>query len=283
MVVVLVAAAMAGPRTSSLSWVRLDGAEACPTAIALAQAVEAQLGRPVFAPTGDADLAVEGHVARTAAGWRATFRLTDTAGADLGTRTLDSADPSCDPIAQAAAIAVASMIDPWLEPPPAPEPPAPMPAPRWTVGAAASLTAGLGLTPGVGVGGRAAARVTGPVTVEVGGELVPYAPLTDGFLTRATGGALVCPRAGGIEACVGADVGAAVDWHGEERLLAQLHGAVRARVPVVGPLTFVVGAHPIVPLRRPTFGDWRASPVGGFVEIGLAVQNPAAPPPRAGR
>ncbi len=72
------------PRTSSLSWIRLPGADACVSTQDLARDVEARLRRPVFVSPAQADVSVEGHIEPRAPGpgWKATIALRDAKGAD---------------------------------------------------------------------------------------------------------------------------------------------------------------------------------------------------------
>lgn len=182
------AADVPAPRTSSLSWVRLAGADACVSTQELARGVETRLGRTVFVSAAQADLSVEGRIepAHGKPGWRATLVLRDAKGATLGTRTLAHDEASCDSMRDPLVLVVALMIDPdaALAPPPPPAAPAPAPpppkpttvvvekpvpvyvpveappppdAPAWHVDAGASLAASLGFLPhpaaGVYVGG----------------------------------------------------------------------------------------------------------------------------------
>ncbi len=170
---------VAEAKTSSLSWVRLDGGEGCIAASALAAAVEERLGRKVFVSTADADLNIEGSVGpRAEGGFSATLRVTDREGAVLGRRDV-SVDGPCSDLDAKLGLVISVMIDPnasltpptpdpepAVKPPPVvPDPPEPkiiekekivvVPAPtsppvRWEVGA--SLLTGLGLQPGVGIG-----------------------------------------------------------------------------------------------------------------------------------
>ena len=54
----------AAQRTSSLSWVRLEGADQCIGAQELARRVEERVGRRVFVSASQAELSLEGHVER---------------------------------------------------------------------------------------------------------------------------------------------------------------------------------------------------------------------------
>ncbi len=126
-------AADPAPRTSSLAWVRLPGAEACIGAHALAQAVERRLGRPVFVSAAQAGLSIEGRIERTAQpeGFRAVITLSDEQGAPLGTREIRREAARCDALDDEIALVVALLIDPEaaLAPPPAAPPAPPPPAP----------------------------------------------------------------------------------------------------------------------------------------------------------
>ncbi|WP_438038905.1 hypothetical protein [Sorangium sp. So ce128] len=136
------ARASSGEQTASLSWVRLAGAEACVGARALAQAVEARLGRAALVSAARAELTIEGRIEpEGTGGWRAVIAVADAGGAVLGTREIATASPRCSAIDDELALAIALMIDPSAKlspgappplaapaPPPAP-PPAPSPAP----------------------------------------------------------------------------------------------------------------------------------------------------------
>lgn len=120
------------PRTSSLSWLRMSGADACIATQPLARAVEARLGREVFVSAAQAELSVEGRIEkRKEGGFRAVITMRDHDGTLLGTRELERPDPSCDAMSEPLALVIAVMIDPdaAMRPKPPPEPPpAPPPA-----------------------------------------------------------------------------------------------------------------------------------------------------------
>ncbi|MBX3210375.1 MAG: hypothetical protein KF764_35410, partial [Labilithrix sp.] len=116
----------ADAKTSSLSWLRMPGADACVATQPLARAVEERLGRSVFVSAAEADLSVEGHVEKrtrgASSGWHAVITVRDASGATLGTRELDRADASCDAMTEPLALVIAVMIDPdaAMRPKPAP-------------------------------------------------------------------------------------------------------------------------------------------------------------------
>lgn len=166
------------PRTSSLSWIRLSGAEDCVSTQDLARDVEARLHRSVFVSPAQADVSVEGHIEPKASGrgWNATIALRDAKGTMLGTRELQRDEPSsCGELREPLALIVAVMIDPNAAlgddgqpheaalPKPVviakqnqpaeviPSRPSPAPA-QWKFDGGASLIAGLGLLPNAGLG-----------------------------------------------------------------------------------------------------------------------------------
>lgn len=175
----------AAPRTSSLAWVRMPGAEACIDARTLSQAVERRLGRAAFVPPTRGDVAIEARVehVQSPEAFRATITLFDAAGARLGVRELQTAGPGCRAIDDELELVIALLIDPDAAisplatpapapaPPLAPAPPAPHrdtlslappapvvpplrlppplePIPPFRLGVAASAVVGLGLVPG---------------------------------------------------------------------------------------------------------------------------------------
>lgn len=188
----------ADAKTSSLSWLRMPGADGCVATQPLARAVEERLGRSAFVSAAEADLSVEGHIEKRARGassaWHAVITVRDATGATLGTRELDRSDPSCDAMTEPLALVIAVMIDPDAamrprpappeapsEPPPAtsaaatpaerpaPAPaerpvPAPAPAPRdpWRFEAHAQGTAAHGLTPTLAPGAGVQAILYAP-------------------------------------------------------------------------------------------------------------------------
>ena len=177
-------------RTSSLAWVRAEGAETCIGGKMLAEGVETILGRSVFVSASAGDVAVEGQIARTpgADTWRATIRVSDDHGAVLGKRELDSTGADCRSIDESLAFVIAVMIDPDaatravqhvssppLAPSPTPAPgpapaPSPTPAPdstrgpdRWEIVPAVGWTGALGPLPTVAWGPTARLRVGRPI------------------------------------------------------------------------------------------------------------------------
>jgi hypothetical protein len=222
-------AANAAPRTASLGWVRLQGAESCTGTRALAEQVEARLGRPVFASAARADVAIEGRIERDPdGGWRATIAITAGDETTPRTRELRSYAPSCRDFDGELALVISVMLDPeaplpsspegprgpeapgWFPPPPvpAPLPPSAPPAPLkvavspegWRAASQAGAVIGLGLLPGLGTGVTLREQLAPPVRwamFELGGTLW-FPARTSGSTTGATfwlaeGHASLCP------------------------------------------------------------------------------------------
>lgn len=132
------AASSDGAAATSLSWVRLPGAESCVDVRALAAAVERRLGRPSVATPVLARRTIEGRIepAGASGGYRASFAITGESGEILGTREIAGASPSCRAMDEDLALVVALMIDPDAAmASPAPIAPANLPGPptpTWT-------------------------------------------------------------------------------------------------------------------------------------------------------
>ncbi len=270
-------------RRSSLSWVRLPGAEGCVGSAELARAVEARLERRVFVSATDAGLAVEGRVERTDAGWRAVLQVAE-AGRDglLGDRTLTSEEEACDQIGELAAVTIALMIDPLTAPeetpppleeaprePPEPEvrvvreveirqvevpaePEAPPPGPRWRIEVDASGAASLGLSPTAALGGLGAVilEIPGFVPILVEGAIFPF---SEAQLDRV-GAAQFLHVQGGFQICPLA----------VREGIAALHGCLGADAGGV----FVIGGSLDVSNPERVIGQARASVRGHFDLIG---------------
>ena len=279
------------PRTSSLSWVRLPGAEACIASRALAVAVERRLQREVFVTPSRAAIAVEGRIERTAAppGFRAVITVSNEAGVELGNREIHSAAPSCAAMNDDLALVIAVMIDPdaalgpplHAAPPPrplAPPPcsdapvvsPAPAPGPpSWGVSLQAGGAAMLGLLPRVSGGVLIRSQIEPPRfwAFEIGGLLFPAVQaqgtvsasfqLSEAFVS-------VCPLTlhafgGGLSACAGLQVGSiraavlGVGATGQEQGVFNVALEGRARRRLVGPLVAAAGLGLVVPVLRERF------------------------------
>jgi hypothetical protein len=166
-------------RTSSLSWVRLRGAEACIGTRALAEAVETRLQRRVIVSAAQADLSIEGRVEPHAAprrGYRAVVVVSSPDGTVLGERTIETDESDCGALDEALVLVIAVMIDPEAALAPQPdEPDAPLEAAEAADEGAAEVTSRESADPsagGISGGGTDTDAVPRPDAT------VPSAPLT---------------------------------------------------------------------------------------------------------
>ncbi len=171
--------AAAGAR---LSWVRAEGADACPPPEAVAAQVVELLGRDPFgaAPAQHLEAVAERRDGR----WRARLYVR-AEGRPVAPREITDDAPDCAPLAAAVSLAIALSIDPTARPPATPSPPpppprTPAPAPRAVRAAVASTVAlgafgQLGLLPGATFGAELSAEpwARGPLHVRVGGVFLP--------------------------------------------------------------------------------------------------------------
>ena len=284
-------AAAAPSRSSSLGWVRGAGAAECIGTRALAEAVEARLGRQVFVSAARADVAVEGQIERGPAGaWRAVISVAGEGGRVLGTRELLRDAATCRELDEQLVLVIAVMIDPvaalrTATPPiatPAPTVivqrelvPVPYVAPPrldpWRTGVHLGAIFALGLLPKPGVGLALRGRITPPrwPTLEIGGAIWAANQAESGGVgarfTLAEGLAALCTPA---LAALGLELGGCLGARGgliraggfgfdlaqdRERptFAASLEGRLRKRI--AGPLTLAVSPGLLVPFVRDRF------------------------------
>jgi hypothetical protein len=292
------AAPSAAARTSSLAWVRSEGADACIGGKELAEAVERVLGRRVFVSASAADVAIEGRVDKVAgvAGWKATLRISDDHGTLLGSRDVESPAADCREMDASLAFVIAVMIDPDATPRPpvpldrpspvplpAPLPAAPPPVPpssRWQMAPQLGVSAAFGELPTPAWGASARLRLGPPaVGVELLGSLflpqdaaVPGTAGAAVHFTWAYAGALLCPTLArfstlSLVGCAGALGGvltATPSGLENEQQSASfvVLGALRARLDWHMTRAFfaVADAGVDVPFERP---QWTATPPAG--------------------
>ncbi len=282
-----VARAEPAARTSSLSWVRLPGAEGCIGSRALAVAVERRLHREVFVPPARAAVAFEGRVERTAApeGFRAVITVSNEAGVVLGTREIRGGAASCRAMDDDLALVIAVMIDPdaALGPPPpaapTPAPVAPPPAwwgappkagpapPTWRVSLQVGGAAMLGLLPRTSAGVVLRSHVEPPRfwAFEVGGIIFPSVEATQGTVSAgfqlAEAFVSACPLTvrvvgAALSACAGVQVGSiralGTGLQAEQGLFnVAVEGRVHRRL--WGPLVAGLGLGLVAPVLRARF------------------------------
>ena len=217
-------------RTSSLSWVRLQGAENCIATNALAQAVESRLKRKVFVSASQADVSVEGSVSQTKRGatpeWRAALNIRDARGNVIGTREIQRSGSTCsEALDESIVFVVSVMIDPDAalgktapEPEPPTPPPPPPPPPQvivqreevvvqveppdpWRFEASAGGTLSVGLLPSMGAGMTATVLLKPPAfwgvefsgTYWARGSVDSNRPGASSDVSLAYGGVALCP------------------------------------------------------------------------------------------
>ena len=254
-----------------LSWVRADGAGACPDAAAIEAEVAERLGSNPFAraPTQF----IEAIVAQKPTGFAVDIAMRADDGKLLGNRSLTSSPGDCRSIATAAALTIAILIDPdALSRAPAPKPPPPAAPPpttsaRLPPGRVTAIGgAGWGLVPGVAHGGGLAATIDVSRPIAIGLATVFYpeshaAPPDDGFAFGLTYAELVgCyvplaeSRVVRLEICVGATAGL-------------LHAAVFTGTPTEPGQRWTFGAAQLTRVIIPIYR-------GLVAELGLEVTKP---------
>ena len=298
-------------RSSSLSWARLEGAEACMGSAALARAIEAALGRAVFVSASEAELAVEGRVERTATGFRAVFHVTDAEGHDLGERVLESEAQDCAELDRLAVTTLALTIDPLIarreidreivveERIVREVEERVVQGPRWRVEIDGALAGVLGLLPAPTIGGLLTVTLEPPgfVPISLEGALIPFSRAEPSaghadFL-HLHAGLSICPLAVegerlALHACAGADAGAVLVIGGtlsvpeRERLIGQAHLVVRGYWRVAEPLVLRIGLHLLVPFRHDAFryldgmgalqAFYSPDPIAGLLDLGLGLR-----------
>lgn len=233
------------PKTATLGWVRMDGAESCVGTQELAQHVERLLGRAVFVSPSSAELAVEGRVARNPeGGFKAVLSVAAASGASLGTRELTA--QTCAELGESVELAIALMIDPdakldgtsptKAEPVddggpkvvekkvfvpvyvPTPSPPKKEPLP-WRGEVSAGFALGFGWLPIISPGVVGGAGLEPPYFIPLESEITFFAPHDEEVSGAASvrfyslqGAGFACPldfkgSLGGLRACAGLEGG----------------------------------------------------------------------------
>ena len=93
----------------ALSWVRGEGAAQCPSGRELSREVERRLGRAIFDVAAERSLEVQ--VDRENGSYHSRVYVRAVDGRAIGSRALESDEPSCTPIFQATVLAVALVLD----------------------------------------------------------------------------------------------------------------------------------------------------------------------------
>lgn len=233
------------PKTATLGWARLDGAESCIGTQELAQRVERLLGRAVFVSPSSAELAIEGRVGRTPeGGFKAVLGVASASGASLGTRELVAT--TCAELGETVELAIALMIDPDAKLDggapakpdpiedggpkvvekkvfvpvyvPTPSPPKKEPLP-WRGEVSAGFALGFGWLPTISPGVFGGAGLEPPFFIPLESEITFFAPHDEEVAGAAfvrfyslQGAGFACPldfkgSLGGLRACAGLEGG----------------------------------------------------------------------------
>jgi hypothetical protein len=229
--------------------VRLPGAERCIGTRELAEGVERRLGREAFTSPARAEVFLDAHIESVddgglprpsgalpppkppgSPGFRARITLSNARGEVLGTRVLESAEPSCRALDEKLVLVLAMLLDPEAalaagppphpmapapaDPParpPPPPPPAPPPPRPWRESVSVGPAVAAGLLPGVAVGLSLRGEIVPPAffPIELGGVVwldgratAPSAPTRGATLSLAYGMVGICPLVWGPGATV---------------------------------------------------------------------------------
>jgi hypothetical protein len=116
------AAEVPEPGSVALSWLRLQGAERCPSLAEIARRVDSLLGRASFVGPAEARWFVEASIEPRhltaqagAEGWLVRIHLVSSGGDSLGKRELVIEGTSCHAAANSAALAIAILMAPDAE------------------------------------------------------------------------------------------------------------------------------------------------------------------------
>ncbi len=156
--------AAADPPRHELRWTREPGAETCIDPDALTAAVEARLGRIVFARTDKPAVIIDGRVSPS---WHVAIWVRNADGSPIGERVLDEPAASCRALDEALVLVISLIIDPnaALREPAVPA----LSREPWHVGFGVSVLGAAGILPGASIGGALDVSIDGPVlpTIEL--------------------------------------------------------------------------------------------------------------------
>jgi len=298
------------PPSVRLEYARLEGAEACPDAVAIAQRITARLGHDPFREP--ATLVLRLSVERARPGLLARLEVVKEGSAPRK-REIASEKGDCAEIVDALTLAATVAIDPFalsrpaaaaappLPDPAPPDPPAPAPPPPVAVApppppaeplefdAAAATGVGLGLAPSPTIGADLEARLRWRrFSIGLGGRVdigtpvsLAAAPVSASLLVAAVA---PCAHLGPVAGCVLLTAGALrVGATGLDRAEPQsvpfvaAGGRVQLDLPTGSRFFGRLRADLLAPLVRTTLiidgqAAWSAPPVAGAVSLGLGVR-----------
>ncbi len=119
---------LATAELAALNWVRLDSAASCPSGAEVTQAIERRLGHAALVPREQADLVIEARLEGLPSGHFQIEIALVRGDTVVGRRELESEEPSCQGVAETAALVIALTIDPEVSLEPLPISSAPAPA-----------------------------------------------------------------------------------------------------------------------------------------------------------
>jgi len=286
---------------------RAAGAESCPDARGLSDAVGARLGYEPFADA--AELRIRVRFGRSDCALRGTVEAFDREGTPKGEKKIESKRGDCGEVAQAVTLTIAILLDPKtglvkppsetkpepdpLAPPPPPEkPPEPPPAPPPSIVPRVRVSAigSVGAEPAASIAGRVAIGVAVrrfSVDAELRADLPRDATANDKKVTTGLllGALALCIRSGIAEGCVVGSAGALSSdaEKGSPKNDSSFHLAVGPRLGVVVPLTGILslqayGEVPFVLTRTTVHVDgdevWTTPLVSALLGLGLEVRFP---------
>lgn len=258
-----------------VTWVRDDGAEACPDAESFQRSLRGGVaGASVHSP---ATLRIDAVVSRSHDAWAARLVVRDLSGGVVGVRDISDASPSCAPIVEAVQVAIALLHcedrapSPEAHPAPPPTSRRPLVATVSAVGAwgaLPSLAPGLSVDVTVGLWSRLrwSAGVTGllPTTHTRGAATLSLSLVA---AQVGLGVALVRADRFDLEARASVQAGAMVSSvegappiGDEARLWLSALAGVRARVALTARLSLAFDLAAWVPVTRYAFVDAAAAP-----------------------
>jgi len=215
------------PVLAELEWRGGPEGSNCIAAADLEAAVEARLGRALFAPKGQADVRLSGAIVAEEGKWLVRMTLTSVQGEPMGERELESESADCSALDDSLALVLAVMLDipktriPTPAPAPAAATPQPTPSPtrtpppvsklrvpkdtpprrpRWRFEVGLSGAGTFGLLPEFSFGVRGHLAVKPPEFWKVGIDVGTYASVDETIGTEAAG-ASFSPKEVGVFVC----------------------------------------------------------------------------------
>jgi hypothetical protein len=248
---------------AELLWERDPGAERCPSADQIAEAVNARLGYAWLVPDRPGGERAFGRVAKADPGYQALLTLRDAKKQLIGTRRLHDPSGDCTTLAAASVLAFTLMAS--AAAPPAPVTPADSPRVAVAVEAGAAASLGLLSAPRVHAFVRMDALLTRRFALE--GELLGFGTARTALHASAAS-VRTTPLLGSLAACLVMLRSSHVRWDGCLGLMA---GAVRAQGEHFSGQGFSTWSPLLAPLARLPLRIQIKGPLQAGVALNLAV------------